>query len=179
MNKVIGPIILMLFLGINVCFAQGSDDSITITTYYPSPYGVYRTLRLFPSGRPGSCQEGEVFYDDGFYNGEIKQAYSLFIELYQHDFKGLMGKFGLGHWESSVGHKNVSEITTYKNVYLTAGIGYAWSFLKIFYTNLLIEIYGPVMGDTELSVGSYPMILKEVVPGASLTFGIQIPLTKR
>ena len=67
MNKVIGSIVLMLFLGINVCFAQGPDDSITITTYYPSPHGVYRTLRLYPNDgidpAVACTKPGEMYYD--------------------------------------------------------------------------------------------------------------------
>lgn len=42
-----------------------AEESITITTYYPSPYGVYGVLRLFPSTKTeGSvCQEGEMYYE--------------------------------------------------------------------------------------------------------------------
>jgi hypothetical protein len=43
-------------------FSQ-STESITITTYYPAPYGVYQTLRLYPSVEPASCQEGEMYYN--------------------------------------------------------------------------------------------------------------------
>lgn len=42
-----------------------TEETITLTTYYPSPYGVYKTLRIFPDGRPATCQEGELYYDDG------------------------------------------------------------------------------------------------------------------
>jgi len=45
-----------------------AEDSITITTYYPSPYGVYKTLRLYPndSNTPGNAcsNRGEMYYDD-------------------------------------------------------------------------------------------------------------------
>ena len=34
------------------CFAQFGNETITITTYYPSPYGVYRNLQLYPSEEP-------------------------------------------------------------------------------------------------------------------------------
>lgn len=58
---------LVLFLVLPLLvFAQ---EEITITTYYPSPYGVYRTLRLYPNtetafsvGNP--CDKpGEMSYD--------------------------------------------------------------------------------------------------------------------
>jgi hypothetical protein len=66
MRKIIVFVVMILFLGITLCYAQEpQEESITITTYYPSPYGVYRTMRLSPSSRPESCQEGELYYDDG------------------------------------------------------------------------------------------------------------------
>jgi len=47
-----------------VSFAQ--EETITITTYYPSPYGVYSTLRLVPR-EPPVCddnQKGLIYFDD-------------------------------------------------------------------------------------------------------------------
>jgi len=40
-------------------------DEITITTYYPSPYGSYRELQLYPQSSPtacGSATEGTMYY---------------------------------------------------------------------------------------------------------------------
>jgi len=34
---------MILFLGVTLCFAE--EERITITTYYPSPYGEYNQLR--------------------------------------------------------------------------------------------------------------------------------------
>ncbi|MDD5347994.1 MAG: hypothetical protein PHT59_05210 [Candidatus Omnitrophica bacterium] len=35
------------------CCAQSDQtDSVTIATYYPSPYGVYTTVRLVPGAEP-------------------------------------------------------------------------------------------------------------------------------
>lgn len=50
-------------------FAQstGQGESITLTTYYPSPYGVYKTLRLFPQAvkAGNTCNKaGEMAYAD-------------------------------------------------------------------------------------------------------------------
>lgn len=43
------------------------QENMTITTYYPSPHGVYSTLRLFPDNTivpNSSCsREGELHYD--------------------------------------------------------------------------------------------------------------------
>lgn len=48
------------------CFA--AEESITVTTYYPSPYGVYNEMQLYPHNDPvGSCSssrdEGLMYYD--------------------------------------------------------------------------------------------------------------------
>jgi hypothetical protein len=43
MRKIIVFMGVILFFGVGFCFAQ---EEITITTYYPSPYGVYRELRV-------------------------------------------------------------------------------------------------------------------------------------
>ena len=41
-----------------------SQENITITTYYPSPLGVYRVLRLNPGPNPGLCNNScEMYYD--------------------------------------------------------------------------------------------------------------------
>ena len=49
-------------------------EQITLTTYYPAPYGVYKTMRLYPHDdfTPGSAcgNNGEMYYDasdDGVY----------------------------------------------------------------------------------------------------------------
>ena len=72
--------ILILFFLFSVLFSPYSltptfaaDDSITITTYYPSPYGVYRNLKIHPSTdySPGAgCigKQGEMF----FYSADAK-----------------------------------------------------------------------------------------------------------
>ncbi|MDD5347565.1 MAG: hypothetical protein PHT59_03020 [Candidatus Omnitrophica bacterium] len=45
------------------CAQSNQADSVTITTYYPSPYGVYGILRLNPRDKPATCREGEMTYD--------------------------------------------------------------------------------------------------------------------
>lgn len=51
-----------------ICFAQSDQsESLTITTYYPSPYGVYKTLRLNPSPKPlsgsSATQPGTMYFN--------------------------------------------------------------------------------------------------------------------
>ena len=51
--------------------AFGQNEIVTISTYYPSPVGVYRNLRLFPiAAEPASAcdsagEEGTMYYDNG------------------------------------------------------------------------------------------------------------------
>jgi hypothetical protein len=51
---------------VGLSYAQ-TGESITISTYYPSPYGVYKNLRIFPNddNTPGAAcsYEGETYYD--------------------------------------------------------------------------------------------------------------------
>lgn len=64
-------VILFLLACTSLCLAQTNEESITITTYYPSPYGVYTILRLYPNTDAGlapdaSCssnEEGAMSYD--------------------------------------------------------------------------------------------------------------------
>jgi hypothetical protein len=64
MKKRIFWLVVMLFLAMTAAYAQ---ESLTISTYYPSPYGVYGTLRLYPSdsNTPGSlcANAGEMYFD--------------------------------------------------------------------------------------------------------------------
>lgn len=67
------------------CYAQQRTDSITISTYYPSPYGVYKIMRLYPDASPNTGDNcvgsaGEMAYDETnnvpiFCNGLIWEAF--------------------------------------------------------------------------------------------------------
>ena len=62
MKKIILVFIFNLFLTI-ACFAQSNyNETLTITTYYPSPYGVYRNLQLHPSEEPEKGRRPGVMY---------------------------------------------------------------------------------------------------------------------
>lgn len=64
----------IIFLSILVCFAFFSQafsqaETLTITTYYPAPMGVYENLRLFPipAVQAPACnanQEGVMYYNN-------------------------------------------------------------------------------------------------------------------
>jgi len=60
-----------LFISIGILIScsvlLASEESFSVTTYYPSPYGVYNELRLFPHSTPvavcGPETEGTIYYD--------------------------------------------------------------------------------------------------------------------
>lgn len=54
-------VILALLCFASFVYAQTTEE-ITITTYYPSPYGVYKNLRLFPNN---DVQVGDVCSNAG------------------------------------------------------------------------------------------------------------------
>jgi hypothetical protein len=68
MNKklIIGILVIIILLHAKA-FSQ-TQETLTVTTYYPSPRGVYKTLRLYPTddyAPGGACSnKGEMYYDD-------------------------------------------------------------------------------------------------------------------
>jgi len=65
--------IVFILIGIIVCFTgicfSVEEEKFTITTYYPSPTGVYQTLRIVPSATPSDCNNpltaplGKMYYN--------------------------------------------------------------------------------------------------------------------
>ena len=74
MRRIIVLIGVILFFGPSLCFSQTAEE-ITITTYYPSPHGVYNTLIANTVGigtnelrerlQIGSASGGATFHDGG------------------------------------------------------------------------------------------------------------------
>ena len=68
LKKILGIVFLVSgFWGL-VASASAQTESITFTTYYPSPYGVYKNLRIYPNddntpGDPCTGKEGEMYFD--------------------------------------------------------------------------------------------------------------------
>ncbi len=66
-SRILG--LVFIFSICSVAFLSAADETLTITTYYPSPYGVYKTLRLYPNDTidptAASCpNRGEMYFDD-------------------------------------------------------------------------------------------------------------------
>jgi len=62
--------ILIIFLSSLIFAQEENKDSLTFTTYYPSPHGVYRNLKLFPitSQPSGPASSTGVMYFDNNLN---------------------------------------------------------------------------------------------------------------
>jgi hypothetical protein len=48
MKKVFLALILTIFLTLPAFSQERAEEALIVTTYYPSPYGIYNELRLFP-----------------------------------------------------------------------------------------------------------------------------------
>jgi hypothetical protein len=60
--------LLFFVLSFSILLTNAFAEDITITTYYPAPYGVYKVLRLYPSDDftlGNACNNnGELAYDN-------------------------------------------------------------------------------------------------------------------
>jgi len=67
MKKIIPVFVfVMSFSFLTYCFAQYGNETITITTYYPSPHGVYGVLTMYPRDTvPDNPQQGDMYFNSG------------------------------------------------------------------------------------------------------------------
>ena len=67
MKKTLLFCLLILFVN-TLCFAQSNyTESLTVTTYYPAPYGVYQNLKLNPTDTVPSdsaLSAGVMYYNN-------------------------------------------------------------------------------------------------------------------
>jgi hypothetical protein len=85
-----------------LCQAQ---ETVTITTYYPAPYGAYRNLRVIPSAAAPPCDaanEGSVYFSSA--------THKLFVcqQLWVPS-SGTYGPYGWGgtFWAQQSGSNNI------------------------------------------------------------------------
>jgi len=65
MKKTFKIIIIFSFFILNFFSLGFSQENWTISTYYPSPIGVYRVLKLDPGAEPvpaATCENGQIYY---------------------------------------------------------------------------------------------------------------------
>jgi hypothetical protein len=59
--------ILLIYLVLLLCAPVVFAEEVTITTYYPSPYGSYNELQLYPHSTPvatcNATNKGTMYYD--------------------------------------------------------------------------------------------------------------------
>lgn len=95
-------VIFLCFVGIiifSTVTAYSAEESITLTTYYPSPYGVYSEMRLYPKNNPTMpCQEGLMFYSDGSNPTYLQRG--LYV-------------CGAGGWQSITGYWSLTSNSLY------------------------------------------------------------------
>lgn len=82
---------LCALLFLEIAYFAWAAETITIDTYYPSPYGVYKTLRLLPHDDvdpSGSCaNKGELYFDDSdnlmyYCDGAIWTPFGSFSQVF-------------------------------------------------------------------------------------------------
>jgi hypothetical protein len=91
MKKNILLALLIIFLAHFSAFSQ--NETITISTYYPSPTGVYNNLRLFPIADVPVCDvngEGTMYYDNNTNGVMLCQETSAGVFTWQN--------IGAGFW---------------------------------------------------------------------------------
>ena len=60
---------LFLFFGFYALVFAQNEENITLETYYPSPYGSYKAIQLYPIDEPGNCNsdnEGAIYFNNTF-----------------------------------------------------------------------------------------------------------------
>lgn len=85
--------------------ALAQDENLAITTYYPTPYGVYRTLRLYPSNTvpdtSSQCpNKGELYYYDGTAVGYPDAGLYVCAGSSSLTWQKAMGEAAKGWWAS-------------------------------------------------------------------------------
>ncbi|MBN2120438.1 MAG: hypothetical protein JW734_05230 [Candidatus Omnitrophica bacterium] len=68
-RQIVIAVLAGLFFSGFLSFSVFSQEEITITTYYPAPFGVYSELRLYPkpsaSAVCDASMEGTLYFNDG------------------------------------------------------------------------------------------------------------------
>jgi len=62
--NILSLISLLMFLFCSLAYSQ--TENITITTYYPAPYGEYQQVKLTPTTQPACAagNKGAIYYDN-------------------------------------------------------------------------------------------------------------------
>ncbi len=85
MNSFYKFLLLFYFIFIIPYAFLYGQENITVTTYYPAPYGVYQTLRLSPTNLPGYAGTGSMCANNGeiFYSATDNQIIACTNNIWQ------------------------------------------------------------------------------------------------
>lgn len=104
-----------------------------------------------------------IFYNDGFENGRIKDAYGLFLDFSQGEFRGFWGGLGITYQKMSVGHKEEIGNKDYELAGLSFSFGVLVKLLSNFYLNLWLDAHTFMVGDRVVRVGDYHTFVNDKV----------------
>src|SRR3989338_5515623 len=122
MAKIIFPLTIPLFINLIFplsSFAQTEEETMTITTYYPAPYGVYNEMRAkrmavgtnyyngsaYPWDSGGGCVGNEICNADLVVQGNVgigtvSPTAKLSVELPNDGWNGYDPMMKLSAWQS-------------------------------------------------------------------------------
>lgn len=75
MKKYLIAVLILFSLTFYLNVQAQTEETITLTTYYPSPFGVYNVLRLFPSApKPATDCDSNLEVGNMYYNSSTNQV---------------------------------------------------------------------------------------------------------
>ncbi|MFH1504815.1 MAG: hypothetical protein ABIH08_05480, partial [Candidatus Omnitrophota bacterium] len=106
-------IIIILFLSFLIILPAFAQESITLTTYYPSPNGIYKHLRLSPilttnreTCDAAAAQEGLMYYDNGI-DGSTPGEGLYYCDGISDSWQPIGAGGGGGSWLPTVAPNNI------------------------------------------------------------------------
>ncbi|MEI8348840.1 MAG: hypothetical protein WCI77_01685 [Candidatus Omnitrophota bacterium] len=87
-------LILFSILAVSFCgvvFAQGADENITITTFYPSPKGIFKTMEILNGNSRIQMNNADGFPNIDFNNNATETPYDYRIYLIDDNYFGIRG----------------------------------------------------------------------------------------
>lgn len=100
----------------------------------------------------------QVFYRDGFTDGRVNNAYSIFLDVTQDRFNGFWGGLGLAYLNMHVGHKEEQSTVDYEMGSLAFSFGIITKMVGNLYLNFWIDSFIFIIGDKEFKVGKHNLV---------------------
>ncbi len=97
----------------------------------------------------------QIFYKDGFGEGKADNAYSLYVDYINGNFRGFWMGVGFGYFQLSVGHEKESERVSYELLSLASSMGAMAKIGSYFYLNFEVDLHFFILGERDFSVGRH------------------------